>query len=392
MRLAIQDSWPNLPESAEREFIARFKIACGNIGVECEAVVTSDEINEYKPDAVLVSHEFSRKLTGYPTIGMIWSPLSFFQDDPYRVKSLLSYDGYLVGNRTIGTYLRDIQVGLSARKPVSANTFLPTSYRNDIVALEHNAKPSMCYVGVHWDGARHRDLFDVLSRRRLVTCYGPEQSWKRIPDTYGGNLPFDGRSVIETIGRHGLALCLHKTEHRLEDTPSMRLFEAMSVGALPICDEIGFARRHLADFAYFIDMTQSPDALADRIEEILEEVRGNPEAASARARAAKAWFDANWSLEKKIEDTILPFIEEVVRVGRFAGSSPTKSVVAPVTTTTASISPAPTSREPKASLVDRLVGRTQRIGAGTNRLASTTDAVSSPFAVEASPGGRNARS
>ena len=54
MRIAILDSWPNLPENAEREFLARFEIACANVGIECNIVVTSDDICACDPDVVLV--------------------------------------------------------------------------------------------------------------------------------------------------------------------------------------------------------------------------------------------------------------------------------------------------------------------------------------------------
>lgn len=357
MRLAIQDSWPNLPGNAEREFIERFKIACANIDVECASVVTSDDIIAYDPSAVLVSHEFSRKLTGVPTIGLIWSPLSFFQNDPYRVKSLLSYDGYLPANAEIRIYLKDLQAGLSAAKPVSADIFLPTTYQNGTYALEQTEVPSLCYIGVHWDGARHRDLFETLSRKKLITCYGPEQSWKHLPQAYGGYLPFDGRSVIDTIGRHGMALCLHKAEHRKENTPSMRLFEAMSVGAIPICDDIEFARKNLSDFATFVDMTQDAGRVAEQIEAAIDEARRHPSEMQARARRAKAWFDENWSLEKKIKDTILPFVEEVGAVGRFKQARNQAPAVGGRVGWGRRLSPRPVTREPECEVVMRSGGR-----------------------------------
>ncbi len=318
MRIAILDSWPNLPENAEREFIARFQIACANIGVDCSVVVTSDDISACDPAVVLVSHEFSRKLTGYPTVGMIWSPLSFFRDDPYRVRSLLSYDGYLVANDSIRLYLEDIQSGLSASKPIANGIFLPTSYQTEHHSLEQVQQPSVCYIGVHWDGARHRDLFDILARRELITCYGPEQSWRHLPGVYGGYLPFDGKAVVNTIAEHGLALCLHKAEHRLENTPSMRIFEALSVGALPICDDIAFARTNLSEFATFVDMTQSAGRVADQVEAVVDNVRRRPSEARELARKAKAWFDSNWSLEVKIKNVIVPLVDELRHVGKFA--------------------------------------------------------------------------
>ncbi len=349
LRVAIQDSWPNLPENAEREFIKRFIIACGNVGVECQEVVTSDDIIACDPAAVLVSHEFSRKLTSVPTIGAIWSPLSFFRDDDYRLRSLMSYDGFLAGNSAIRTFLSDLQFGLTATKPISREPFLPTTYMTPHLALQTVEKPTLSYVGVHWDGTRHRDLFAELVRRKLITCYGPERSWQHVGGAYGGYLPFDGKAVLDTIASHGIALCLHKAEHRSENTPSMRLFEALSVGALPICDEIAFARDHLADFVEFIDINQSAITVANRIEQIIDDTRRSPGRAIERAVKAKAWFDKNWSLEHKITTSLIPLIEEVRAVGRFDSPAPSKTARSSVARAT----PA----EPACEVVVRSGGR-----------------------------------
>ena len=79
MRIAVINSFPNRPNTAEREFIERFHIACNAIKIDCATVTTSDEIVDARPDLVLATHEFSRKLTQFPTLGLIWSPLSFFR-------------------------------------------------------------------------------------------------------------------------------------------------------------------------------------------------------------------------------------------------------------------------------------------------------------------------
>lgn len=348
MRLAIQDSWPNLPDNAEREWIKRFQIACENVGVETCVVVTSDDIVEVDPTAVLVTHEFSRKLTATPTIGLIWSPLRFFRDDPYRMQSLRSYDGYLAGNDTIKTFLKDIQFGFSSRKPIGKELFLPTSYSTDHLSVADVEEPSLFYAGVHWDGSRHRDLFAELARRDMITCYGPPKSWGSVGSAYGGALPTDGRAVIETIAKHGLALCLHKAEHRAENTPSMRIFEALSVGAVPICDDIKFARENLSDFAHFVDMEQNGVDLAEQIEQIVLDTRRNPDVAIARAEAAKRWFDTNWSLEARIKSSVIPLVEEVLDVGRFRASPSRRGV------TLANAGP----RTPDCEVVVRTGGRT----------------------------------
>jgi len=328
MKLAILDGWPNLIENAEKEFIERFRIACRNVGVECSVAVTSDDVEDISPDAVLVTHEYSRKLTKYPTLGILWSPLTFFQNDEYRLKSIKSYDGYVVGNAELRRFAGDIQFGFGVRKPIADEFFLPTSYTTERFALEEVDAPTVSYMGVHWDGARHKGVFDTLARSGLVRFYGPEESWRHIGEAYGGKLPFDGRSVIDTLATHGLSLCMHRKEHRQQNTPSMRIFEALSVGALPICDEIEFAKTHLKDIALFIDTSKSPAAIEKQVAELYEWTLTNKDEAISRARAGKAWFDEYWSLEAKLKNLIIPFVDRVRAEGKFKVSYKSKSSAA----------------------------------------------------------------
>lgn len=335
MKIAILDGFPNLPNSAEAEFIRRFAIACGNLGnVDSKGVSCSKEIYEYEPDVVLVSHESARKLTRFPTIGLLWSPLAFFQDNDYRITSVTSYDGYITGNKALSNFCKDIQFGTHANKTIGKEHFLPTTYQTDYVAIRDVEVPTLSYMGVHWDGGRHRKVFDMLSGKDYVTFYGPEQSWQRHAHRYGGMLPFDGRSVQAALASHGISLCFHKREHRIENTPSMRIFEAVSVGAIPICDEIEFARTELADVALFVDTTRSPETIVAQIDAHVQWIRDNREEAIARALRGKEWFAKHWSLEAKIQNCIIPTLQDILETGNFSGLKPepqkTKASAKPV--------------------------------------------------------------
>ncbi|CAN5333142.1 hypothetical protein BH10PSE2_BH10PSE2_07710 [soil metagenome] len=328
MKIAIQDSWPNLPENAEKEFIQRFHIACEHIGIECETVVTSADILRADPDLVVASHEFSRKLTAYPTVGLIWSPTRFFESDPYRVKSVLSYDGYTAANPRTRRWLKDNAFGLGTDKPVAEEVFLPTTYISDLktdpIARRFN---SAAYIGVHWDGGRHSDLFEVLASRGAATFYGPAGSWDHVGKSYGGALAFDGRSVLEALSKHTAVLCFHKDEHRAENTPSMRIFEACSVGAVPICDSIDFARNNLSDIALFVDLNRKPAIVAEQIEAHLEWIANNPKEAGERGRRGQRWFQDHWSLEAKIKTVLMPLHRQVMKAGLFVTESEPSALV-----------------------------------------------------------------
>ena len=208
------------------------------------------------------------------------------------------------------------KVGWGISKPVSREIFLPTTYKTPSL-VRNRSTPTLCYIGVHWDGLRHKQLFDRLAENRLITFYGPEDSWQHYPDCYNGSLAFDGRAVQETIASHNIALCLHKPEHRQANTPSMRIFETLAVGANVICDKIPFAVEHLSEFAFFVDTDRKPIEVADQIRGLVDYIQSHPDEAAARAEAGKRWFDAEWSLETKIEQSILPLLRRVREAGQF---------------------------------------------------------------------------
>ena len=44
VKIALQNSWPNVPNSAEAEWIRRALAVCDKLGFEGSEVVTSDDI------------------------------------------------------------------------------------------------------------------------------------------------------------------------------------------------------------------------------------------------------------------------------------------------------------------------------------------------------------
>ena len=84
MRVAIQNTFPNSPSTAEAEWIRRCVTACERLGFEPAEVVTSDDIMRLAPDCVLATHHFSPKLTPFPTLGLMWNPPRLFRGESRR--------------------------------------------------------------------------------------------------------------------------------------------------------------------------------------------------------------------------------------------------------------------------------------------------------------------
>jgi hypothetical protein len=300
MLVAITDSYPNQPFCAETEFTRRFKNAAEAAGHTVIQVITSDDIHACKPDFVLCLSEDTPKLTHYPTLGAMWSPPEIYKDNPYKVRSIRSHDAYLVGSEQVRLYLEDLECSSGVAKPKSDFHFLPVAQERPFVDRKRR---SLTYVGVHWDGSRHGEIINKLIKRNIITIYGPQPSWSHLKSGYGGEIPFDGTAVYETLGAHGVALCFHKDTHRAADTPSARLFEAAAAGCVIIADEMPFAKRVLGDAALYVDLRKPPLVVAEAIANHLNELTANPEKASALARRAHELLNQQYGMESLVRKT-----------------------------------------------------------------------------------------
>lgn len=315
MRIAVQNAWPNLEYSAEREFIARLKLACHSLGWTCIDVITSDDIIKANVECVITTHEFSPKLTPVPTIGFLWNPPKDFRDDPVRVRNILSYDGYFAGSDRVREYLDDLFFSADKNSPVSTFDVLPTAPFTEF--KEPNLEsPSLFYAGVHWDGKRHETLIKALLSKLAVSFYGDPAKWSRFGKAYKGRIPFDGISIFEKINTAGVALCLHREEHLQGGVPSMRIFESAAASSVIITEDSAWAKRHFGDTVLYIDQDASDVLKARQIIQHFEWIRDYPGEARILAMRANAIFNEHFALEKFL--THFPsFLEEVRVAGSF---------------------------------------------------------------------------
>lgn len=314
MKIAIQNSLPNLPECAEAEWIRRCLIACKNLGFIPREVVTSDDINQFEPDCVLLTHEMSAKLTEFPTLGLLWSPPSYYSEDPYRRKTILSHDGYLCGSTKIAQWLDDFCYGYRKKCLIHDYLMLPSSH--DRGRFDHLPDElAIFYAGIHWDGSRHGKLFDSLSLLNVpLKIYGNPLAWKGYESHYLGQLKFDGNSVISAIKDAGIALCLQTAAHREYNCPSMRLFEAAAAGALIITDNTEFTRHVFQNSVLYVDLELPTSLIIKQIYDHYKWAVSNHRAAERLAQKSNEIFRSCLSLENML--TTLPQFVEKVRTGR----------------------------------------------------------------------------
>ncbi|SHF19263.1 phosphoglycerol transferase [Kaistia soli DSM 19436] len=309
MHIALVNAFPTMASTAEVEYIKRFKRVAEARGHHAYEVVTSDDIHCCAPDFVIATHEFTPKLTPFFTVGALWSPPAFYAGDPLRIRSILSHDAYLVGSPHVGQFLDDLEFSTGTQKPRSDFLFLPTAPATDFVPRPDGHAYELVYVGVHWDGKRHSGLLEQLHASGDIALYGPAGNWRGYEGSFRGEVPYDGISMQAALARHGIALCVHKDDHRAADTPSMRLFEAAAAGCLIITDEIPFAGRVLGDSVFRLDLTQAPEINAARVREIIAFANADPAAAGAMARRSHDILKRDFSLEDAV-DRCCDFVTE----------------------------------------------------------------------------------
>jgi len=343
MHLAIQNSYPNLSISAEKEFIARVKIAGRDLGWQVSEVVTSDDIIACNPDMVLATHEFSPKLTHFPTIGVIWSPNDYFGEDRLRLQNILSYDGCLVATPSLRKWTTEFFAKHGKLAPISTFNFLPTAI--NIGRKTPVNDPSLFYAGVHWDGKRHGDLFTELEGRCPLQIYGKQERWKGKTKHYVGSLPFDGTSVVQAISNCGITLALHTEHHRRANVPSMRLFEGAAAGAVVIADRMAFCEDNFGENVLWVDVDQPAKDVAAQIASHVEWVRSNPDQAQEMATRANDIFVEKFNLHDQLAQ--LPaFLDHVVN-----------TLADPVAIRTKSISNAGEVAKPRVDVIIRIGSR-----------------------------------
>ncbi|MBP2316245.1 glycosyltransferase family protein [Azospirillum soli] len=295
---------------AETETMMRISIAAERLGIEAKPFRTSEEILPFEPDFVLSLTHQDPKLTPFPTYGVVTAPSRFYMQTARFVRNILSYDAYFTVSDTVVRWLKDVQAG-SGKTKAPIGYYANTVHETGFVAPDLT-NPQLAYFGTNWDGQRHADLFDHLSRLPFMQFYGPAEGWRHVGPAYRGRVPFDGVSTLDVYRRCGVGLCLSMRDFEVEALPTNRIFEVTAAGALPIASRNPFIERHFGDSVLYIDPLASATEIARQIETHMTWVADHPEEALAKAKSCWSIFNGSLNQERMLE-TVLTVHEEVLR-------------------------------------------------------------------------------
>jgi hypothetical protein len=314
MRIAFLNPWRN---AAENQAFKSLEIAAARIGHELVHCINSDELEQTTPEFVLASASTQPKLTRFPTYGVIHEPRDRFLFRKAYFNNLLSYDGYLTISDTLQVFLKNLCYGTG--RPAKLGYYYNTCQENspDPHSLDRlkKGKITLTYFGTNWDKRRLR-FFRLLSDLNDVEICGPQESWKDISRrSYGGVVPFDGRSVQDKYRENGIGLVLLSDRHLAEDIISNRIFEITSVGAIAICCRTPWIEKAFGDTVYYFDQQGTATQLIDQVSKILKQIKSEPLEAYTRAQQAQRIFVERFSAEKLIQNAI-DYHQEMKRENR----------------------------------------------------------------------------
>ncbi len=316
-RFAVIKLWPGV-KAAEDEVIERLKIAAKSLGLECLVVDPSarliqpphTRLTQQDVDFVLSLHFEAPKQFDIFSFVTLWNPLQFYYEWGYRkfTRHLLTHDDFLSCDSVSGDdHVMRLISGHPAREGPLFR-FYPTL--SGPILEPTLGDQHLFYAGMNWEKTakkpgRHDGLLGLLDDGGDLRIYGPRiyngvEVWKGYK-SYVGSIPFDGVSVVRLINQAGISLVLSSQAHAQSEMMSSRIFESSAAGAVIICNENPFARRHFGDSLLYIDTTLPVKETYRQVESHLDWIKSEPTKALELARRAQSIFRENFRLDTCLE-------------------------------------------------------------------------------------------
>lgn len=246
-----------------------------------------------------------------------WSPNGFLIKDGFEnyFKWMSKYD-VIVGGYESEKILQDI----SNHPDININLYnITSSVPQDFCSqLELPEKLKLFYIGINLEkiqkgGTRYYKLLKFLDDNNLIDIYGPNSLWNTKNlwgdfKNYRGEIPFDGRTIIERIHQSGIVLALNSPIHNYNGTVSNRIYEAAASGAIIISDDNKYVRRYFGDSVFYIDIQKNENEQIEDIKKILKCIKDDPDTALQMAQRAQKIFIERLSLDNQVRG-LISFIE-----------------------------------------------------------------------------------
>lgn len=307
-------------KAAEHESVIRITSALVELGwvvreLEVDSEFRFTQLRNLEDGASLVLdiHYEYPKFTKAKTIGAFWTPTFFMKDwdFPYVMENQVSHD-FLAHPDSF-----EIEKVLKIFRPNEhfniVNHSLPASWIDWIDDQRRNSTPSAFYCGINWkklDGSkgRHEELFSYLDKFQVLDIFGPKKlqhvkPWKGF-DSYRGEIPFDGKSILRATRASGISLVISSEPHIKEGIATNRFFESLAAGNAVLCDEHPFVKKNLGKMALQLNSDKGSRYVGDQIIEYVNMLRAEPKELQIRQEYSRELFLERFDLTKQLKQTL----------------------------------------------------------------------------------------
>jgi len=343
-KFAIVKLWPKL-KAAEDENVARLKVTAKSLGLECVEITPDGRLlqpphtrlTQADVDFAIHLHFETPKAYDIFSFVALWNPVQFYFDWGYRrfSRHLLTHDDFLSCSATATD---DHICRMIATDPQRVGPLFTMYHSLSEPILEPTlGDRKIFYAGINWERlgkkkGRHQELLKLLDTTSSLRIFGPKifqgvDVWEGY-QSYSGSIPFDGVSLIREINRSGIALVLSSDAHKDSELMSNRLFESLAGGAVVICDENPFAKRHFGNTLLYIDASAPTDEVFAAVQKRVKWINENPGPAMAMARDAQAIFRERFSLDRSLANIYMNLADRRASLERlYAPSNPKLDVI-----------------------------------------------------------------
>ena len=336
LNIGIVNHWPET-KTAESEFIKRFQGVLKNKGYNCSIIDNNGCLisDNHKIESLNCTSDLDLAIVFDPQMieGIfktniytpLWIPPGFMDAKLYRnwfiglnncVDFIGGFESPLMVENTNNTLALSGQ-NISGKLP----DFYPSPLESYAIEPQKTLKtPKLFYVGVNCERIKHSDgkihtqagrfhkLFSILDKTNYMRFFGPEEfggikSWAGF-NSYCGEIPFDGKSILSKANELGVSLVLLSKVHYHYSIPTSRLFEALASGSIIISDNNKFVVDNLSDCVLIIDTTKSEEEVAKQIDEKMQWIKDNPKDAYNLAKKSYKRFKKDFALERSIDQLV----------------------------------------------------------------------------------------
>lgn len=303
-------------KAAEHEVVERLFASSIEIGWT-PRVVEVDSDFEYQKivqieqdvDLVLDIHYEYPKFFKARSIGAFWTPTSLMKDWDlaYVMENQLSHD-YLVHSGSnkilelIDSFRPNEQFGI-------LNHSLPGSWVDWINTTKRNNEPRAFYAGINWNKlsgrpGRHHNFFKLLDNDEVLDIYGPRKISHVIPwkgfNSYRGEIPFDGKSIISKARESGISLILSAEQHLQEGIISSRFFEGIAAGNAIISEGHPFIKREFGKNGLYLNLDRGDEYAAKQLIEYVHQLREDPKILKSKQEFSQSLFLDKFDMTKQL--------------------------------------------------------------------------------------------